>query len=65
MDEDGSGEVDCVEGEVCCQRTGINCRSDEGIEIPSDTGCIKLANPAVAEYGLNPSVVEVKAQFLS
>jgi hypothetical protein len=65
IDEDGSGEVDCVEGEACCQQVGISWRSDEGIEMPRDTGCIKFANPAVAEYGLKPSVGGFKAQFLS
>lgn len=52
IDEDGSGEVDCVEGDDCPQHCCTKRRSDEGIEIPRDTGGIKLASPAVAEYGL-------------
>lgn len=55
--DEGSGDVDATEGEYwppqhCC----TNRRSEEGIVIPKFTGGIRLANPAVVEYGLYPSV---------
>ena len=66
MVEEGSGEVDWAEGEYwppqyCCSKR----RSDEGMVIPKFTGGIKLANPAVVEYGLYPSVGDCHPQLLS
>ena len=49
IDEEGSGDVDCVEGEDWGKYCGINRRSDDGMEIPRETDGIRLANPDVAE----------------